>query len=102
MDIIHINALIINRRSRHVTINGTRVKLTGKEFELLLTLSMKPGSVFHRRELLEAVWGMDVTVEPRTVDAHIAHLRKILSKHQPEAPKIETIWGMGYRLRHVS
>ena len=102
MDVIHLDDLFIDRGTRDATIHHTRVKLTRKEFELLWTLAIKPDHVFHRQELLAAVWGVNVTVEPRTVDAHIAHLRKILSEHQTISPRIETVWGIGYRLRSVS
>ena len=73
--------------------------LTPKEFELLAILASAPGRVFGREELLDAVWGRDGFVEPRTVDVHVARLRaKFIAARAPE-PGIETVRGVGYRFR---
>ena len=98
-EIIQIDDLTINPVANEVRVHGTPLKLTRKEFQILWAVGSNPEKVFHRNELLMLVWGSEVSVEPRTVDAHMARLRKILSAHNLESPKIETIWGIGYRLR---
>jgi len=98
---IHLKAgaLELDRHRFEVTMNGHRVDLTRKEFELLATLLATPGRVFSRDELLDLIWRNDAFVEPRTVDVHLARLRaKFLAADLP-APEIETVRGVGYRLR---
>jgi two-component system, OmpR family, alkaline phosphatase synthesis response regulator PhoP len=79
--------------------NGHRVDLTLKEFELLAALVGAPGRVFGREELLDLVWGQDGFVEPRTVDVHLARLRAKFTAAKLAAPGIETVRGVGYRFR---
>ena len=91
--------LEIDRHRFEVRMKGRAVTLTPKEFELLATLVDAPGRVFGRTELLDLVWGRDGFVEPRTVDVHLARLRaKFISARVPP-PGIETVRGVGYRLR---
>src|SRR2546429_9615449 len=78
---------------------GRPVELTPKEFELLAILAGAPGRVFGREELLDAVWGRDGFVEPRTVDVHVARLRAKFTAARLPAPGIETVRGVGYRFR---
>jgi DNA-binding response OmpR family regulator len=78
---------------------GQAVELTPKEFELLATLVAAPGRVFGREELLDLVWGRDGFVEPRTVDVHLARLRAKFSAAKVPMPAIDTVRGVGYRLR---
>jgi len=91
--------LLIDRDRFEVTMNGRAVGLTPKEFELLAVLVAAPGRVFGREELLDAVWGRNEFVEPRTVDVHLARLRgKFIAARLP-APAVETVRGVGYRFR---
>ncbi|MCI8916638.1 MAG: response regulator transcription factor [Oscillospiraceae bacterium] len=75
--------------------DGVRTALTRKEYLLLRTLMERPGRVFTRSQLLEAVWGVDHVGETRTVDVHIATLRTKLGEC---GRQIETVRGLGYRL----
>jgi DNA-binding response OmpR family regulator len=75
------------------------VKLSRKEFELLWELASEEGRAFRREELIERVWGDGFFLEARTVDVHIARLRTKLRQVSVNAPVIETVWGIGYRLR---
>ena len=79
--------------------NGQRVELTPKEFELLAALVGNPCRVFGREELLDLVWGQDGFVEPRTVDVHVARLRAKFAAARLPAPGLETVRGVGYRFR---
>ncbi|MEW6171898.1 MAG: response regulator transcription factor [Bacillota bacterium] len=82
-----------------VFLRNREIKLSVKEFALLLHLAMRPGRVFTRGELLSAIWGYELTGETRTVDVHIRYLRRKLEA-DPEDPQfIETIRGMGYRFK---
>lgn len=78
-----------------VTINGKKIDLTLKEFEIIKLFMQNIGTVFSRDRLLSEVWGIDYLGESRTVDMHIKTLRKKLGS---EGARIETVIGVGYRL----
>jgi two-component system phosphate regulon response regulator PhoB len=82
--------------ARIVTVDDRETHLTGREFDLLHFLLSHPNSVFNRSELLRQVWEYDFEGYDRTVDAHVARLRRKLG-----APGewIETAWGIGYKFR---
>jgi two-component system response regulator MtrA len=89
----------INTLARSVKRGETEVALTPKEFDLLLALIRRRGAVASRLELLKEVWGHQAEVMTRTVDIHIAELRRKL-EHDPSTPKhILTVWKAGYRLQ---
>jgi DNA-binding response OmpR family regulator len=81
---------------REVTINGEPVTLRTKEFDLLMTFFEHRGIVLSREQLLNLVWGYDFYGETRTVDVHVAHVRKRLAGSQNV--RIETVTGVGYKL----
>ena len=88
----------INVAAHTVTKRGARVALTPKEFELLVTLLRRPGVVVSRPALLREVWGHQADVLTRTVDIHIAELRRKL-EDDPASPRhLVTVWKTGYRL----
>ncbi len=88
----------INPASRTVMKDGANVALSPKEFDLLLALVRRRGAVASRVELLRQVWGHRVEVMTRTVDIHIAELRRKL-EDDPSVPRhILTVWKAGYRL----
>ena len=78
-----------------VTVDGARVALTYKEFELLRLFLSHPGMAFTRDQLFQEVWGMDFCGETRTVDMHIRTLRQKLG---PYGRRIETVRNVGYRM----
>ncbi|WP_069803262.1 response regulator transcription factor [Thermogemmatispora onikobensis] len=89
--------LVINIPARRVEVNGQRVALTVKEFDLLVVLASSPERVFTREVLLNKVWGYDYLGDGRTVDVHIGTLRKKIEA-VPGAPRnIKTVWGVGYK-----
>jgi two-component system alkaline phosphatase synthesis response regulator PhoP len=92
---VHFSDLTIDPARREVICNALPVDLRTQEFDLLLTLAEQPGRVFTREQLLEKAWGFDYYGQTRTVDVHIAQLRKKLSA---SAVKIETVTGVGYKL----
>jgi DNA-binding response OmpR family regulator len=93
--------VILDRDLRRVTVDGSPVRLTFSEFELLGCLLSRPGHAFNRQELLRAIWGDSAYRDPRAIDVHIRHLREKLEP-QPEAPSlILTVPGQGYRFREA-
>lgn len=82
-----------------VLVRGEEVELTPKEFELLRVLATHPGKVYSRDELLEHVWGYEYSGDTRTVDVHVRHLRQKVEKDSSNPEYIETLRGIGYRLK---
>jgi Response regulators consisting of a CheY-like receiver domain and a winged-helix DNA-binding domain len=79
-EIIHRGDMVINLQTKGVEISGKVVKLTKKEFEILSRLALNPGKIFSRGDILDAVWNNESYVLDRTVDVHIARLRKKLGE----------------------
>lgn len=99
-DFLKIGDLIITVSKQKVVIQGPGneqypVDLTTLEFKLLLTLAKHPERIYSREHLLEEVWGDDLSVTLRSVDTHVAHLRKKIHKSKV---KIDTVIRSGYRL----
>ncbi|PWB70035.1 DNA-binding response regulator, partial [candidate division GN15 bacterium] len=92
---IKLDALEINEGKREVLVAGQRVDLTFTEFQILHFLASKPGWVFTRYQIVDAVKGEDYPVTDRSVDVQIVGLRKKLGA---AGTMIETIRGVGYRL----
>lgn len=92
---IVLGNLEIDLERREVTVANAPVTLRTKEFDLLAALAQNPRLVWTREKLLEHVWGYDFAGETRTVDVHVAHLRKKLACANVE---IETVTGVGYKL----
>jgi two-component system alkaline phosphatase synthesis response regulator PhoP len=98
-EILRIDEISIDIGRHEVTVEGHKVDLTMKEFELLTFLTRNRGRAFSRDELLDKVWGINYLGESRTVDVHIRHLRKKMSLHEDEDKYIETIRGKGYKMK---
>ncbi|HVP14434.1 MAG TPA: response regulator transcription factor [Terriglobales bacterium] len=80
-----------------VRVRGQRVALTPHEFRLLETLARAPGRVFRRDELIARAFGHEYAALDRTVDAHVANLRRKLEKDPSRPKRIRTVFGVGYR-----
>ena len=93
--LLKLKSLLLDENQHTVTIDGQRVVLTYKEYELLRLFLSHPGMAFSREQLLQTVWNTDYAVETRTVDMHIRTLRQKLGAY---GQHIETIRGVGYRL----
>jgi two-component system alkaline phosphatase synthesis response regulator PhoP len=94
---IAIKALFISRQHRKATLNGERLDLTAKEFELLYLLALNKGKTFSRFELLEAVWGVSFSGYEHTITSHINRLRLKIEPNINAPQYILTTWGTGYR-----
>lgn len=86
--------LVVDRKRRAVTLDGAAVDLTAKEFDLLAVLAEEPGRAVPRQELFSRVWDPVWVGTGKTLDVHIATLRKKLG----DATLVETVRGVGYRL----
>lgn len=94
---IQLGSLFMDRKTFEITVQGERLTLPLKEFELLFKLASYPGQTLSRDQLIEDIWGYDFEGNERTLDVHINRLRERF----PEAThdfKITTIRGLGYRL----
>jgi response regulator receiver domain protein len=97
--IIEAGNIILNTDQYGLTVDGHAVDLTRKEFELLKLLMENRGKVLKRDYLLEKVWGYEFYGETRTVDVHIRHLRKKLGLDETSENGIDTIRGLGYKMK---
>ena len=95
--LLRFGDVIVDTSSRSVTRNGAPCALTPKAYELLLALVRRNGAVATRNELLKEVWGYSAFVTTRTVDSHVAELRRKV-EHDPANPRfVKTVWKVGYR-----
>jgi len=92
---LHIGDLLIVTAAREVSHHGENLPLRAQEFDLLMAFVRHKGQVLTREQLLQQAWGYEYFGNTRTVDVHIAHLRKKLTG---SAVKIETVIGVGYKL----
>ena len=88
----------IDTRTRDVRVDGRRMQLAQKEYELLLCLAREPERVFTKAELLHDVWGYRTIGRTRTLDSHASRLRRKLREAGSPVALIENVWGVGYRL----
>jgi DNA-binding response OmpR family regulator len=86
--------IVLRRDSMDVTVSGSQIELTSKEFDLLACFLEHPGIVLSREKLLDLVWGMTYPGGTRTVDVHVAQLRRKLG----DPDTIRTVRGAGYKL----
>jgi DNA-binding response OmpR family regulator len=91
--------LRIEPATRRVTLDGEEIGLTMREFDLLAYLAAHPGHVYSRDQLMEAVWHEPAFTDTSTVTVHVRRLRAKLGDDVAEPRFIETVWGVGYRLR---
>lgn len=94
-DVLTLDGLVLDANAHTVTVDGARVELTYKEFELLRLFLSRPGAAFTREQLFAQVWGEGYVGETRTLDMHIRTLRQKLGRY---GGSIETVRGVGYRL----
>jgi DNA-binding response OmpR family regulator len=89
--------LHIDRATRRVVLDGARIDLSGKEYDLLVKLATDAYRVFTKEELLRQVWGYRSLGRTRTLDSHASRLRRKLQS-AAEGPFVINVWGVGYKL----
>ncbi len=92
--VLHVGGISMDMLTRQVTAGGRTVSLSAREFTLLWAFLSHPRQILSRQELLSMVWGMDFDPQTNLVDVYVGYLRRKLGE-----PVIETVRGMGYRLR---
>ena len=97
-EVVSYKGLVIDMTAREVTIDGERVQMTPKEYELLFFLVKNMNIALSREKLLEEVWGFDFYGDDRTVDTHIKMLRNSLGEYRN---LIITLRGMGYKFEKI-
>jgi DNA-binding response OmpR family regulator len=96
-EVLVADDLVIDRRTRRVTVRDTIVQLSAKEFELLAWLAAEPYRVWTKEELLRQVWGFRALGRTRTLESHASRIRKKL-RAAGDDRYIVNVWGVGYRL----
>jgi DNA-binding response OmpR family regulator len=100
-DVIQVAGIEVDCTSREVFINGSRLEISAKEFDLLTQLARDPRRVWTKQELLESVWGFRSAGTTRTLDSHISRLRTKLRPLAGGRDYLANVWGVGYRLVSV-
>jgi DNA-binding response OmpR family regulator len=96
-DVVRAADVTLDKRRMAVTVGSRDVALTATEFELLATLARRPGRVFTRAELLDAIRGAEVESYDRAIDAHVKNVRRKLEP-DPQHPRyLLTVHGVGYK-----
>lgn len=95
---VTVGDLTVDPRSRRVTLGGTPVELSPKEFDLLAFLAARAGTVVTKRELLAEVWQLPYGGSDKTVDVHLSWLRRKLGESAAEPRLLQTVRGVGVRL----
>ena len=98
---VQVCDLDIDRARRRVRLQGEELRLTEQEFQLLYFLANRPGRVFDRQALLDALWGDEAHVTPRSVDTLVKRLRQRLRARAHRVDYVQTVRGVGYRFVDV-
>jgi DNA-binding response OmpR family regulator len=96
---LEIGELTLNAATREAYRNSELLRLTVKEFDLLWFLASNPNHVFSRDQLMDRVWGYAAALDTGTVTVHVRRLREKIERNPARPQLIETVWGVGYRLR---
>lgn len=90
--------LRIDTEAHTAAVRGEQLTLTNKEYELLLFLARHPNQVFSREDLYELIWGLESMGDNITVTVHVNRLREKVEENPSKPQRIQTVWGIGYRL----
>lgn len=91
--------LSVDLELKRVTVADTDIQLTAREYEILVLLMMSPKKIFTKENLFHSVWNDEFMGDDNTISVHMSNLRSKLAKRNSTEEYIETIWGMGYRLK---
>lgn len=98
-NILTFKDIMLDVETKTVFVNGTEITLTVREFNILKLLMTNPKKVFSKSNLFESVWNEPYHGDDNTVNVHVSNLRTKLAKGNRDEEYIETIWGMGYRMK---
>lgn len=101
LPVMRMGAYEVDIQRHKVTMNGSPVTLTQKEFDLTVYLFQNPGKLLSRDHLLNKVWGLNADVDTRTVDTHVSRLRKKLTLDGSQGWRMVPVYGYGYRFDRV-
>jgi DNA-binding response OmpR family regulator len=96
---VAVGSLELNSARHEALLDGEPLCLTAKEFDLLWFLASNPNQVFSRDQLMARVWGYSAALDTGTVTVHVRRLREKLEEDPSDPQLLETVWGVGYRLR---
>lgn len=99
--VVSAGPFVIDSDARTAFVDGRELSLKNKEFELLLFLLRHPNQVFSREDLYEMIWGLESMGDNITVAVHVNRLREKIEKDPSNPEYIQTVWGVGYRLKIV-
>jgi DNA-binding response OmpR family regulator len=99
VELLQHKDMTINTETKSVTINELELTLTAREYAILVLLLSSPKKVFTKANLFESVWHEEFHGDDNTINVHMSNLRSKIAKANPDEEYIETIWGMGYRLK---
>lgn len=91
--------IVIDQDAKTVVLQGKQLNFTAREYEILVLFMASPKKVFTKKNLFESVWKEAFYGDDNTINVHISNIRNKLAAVNPDEQYIETIWGMGYRLK---
>ncbi|EUJ42401.1 response regulator transcription factor [Paenilisteria rocourtiae] len=94
-----LNGLRLSKERYSVQLDGTDIHLTAREFGILQLLFSNPGKVFTKENIFASVWGATEFIDENTVNVHMSNIRGKLGKVAPDREFIETIWGIGFKMK---
>ncbi|MED3801708.1 response regulator transcription factor [Lysinibacillus xylanilyticus] len=92
--------LVIDTEAKKVVVEGNSLAFTAREYDILVLLMSSPNKIFTKENVFENVWNEPFYGDDNTINVHMSKIRSKLSKASPNIEYIETIWGMGYRLKN--
>lgn len=98
-DILKFRDIEVDLQAKSVKVNNENLSLTALEYLILVTLMEKPNKVFSKANIYESAWGEQFYGDDNIVNVHVSHLRSKLKKANPKEQYIDTIWGLGYKMK---
>jgi len=98
-DVLKVRGLRLERKTKRVFVNGEEKRLTVREYELLYFFMTHPNKVYSKQDLFREVWGSEEYGDLATVPVHVNKLREKIEVDRDNPQYVETVWGMGYRLK---
>lgn len=98
-DTLTFGNIVLDRSKKSVTVDGNELALTSKEYTILELMMQNPDKLFSKANIFESVWGEPYFNDDNSVKVHMSNLRSKIKKYSPDNDYIETVWGMGYKLK---